>query len=128
MEGQQILTKPCIKVDGSGPVDTPGEPGHGQAATDHAGFDFFSGISLSPKHQAAAGTRGRAATTPAFPLFYFAGREVPRCPCRTTVLVLASCTPPLQWPLQTTRFSYHPMEYRVHFHSWSSSEQPRLTE
>lgn len=50
-----------------GPMGSPGEPGHGHAATDHASFDFFSGISLSPKHQAAA-----------LPLFCSANREMAR--------------------------------------------------
>lgn len=87
MGGQQILIKPCIKVDGAGRVDILGEPGHGQAATDHAGFDFFRGISLSPKHQAAAGARGRAAMTLLFPCFtLLAGRcpgvlAGPQCWC-----------------------------------------------
>lgn len=104
-----LLTKPCMKGNGTGaaslaslhlgPMDSPGEPGHGQAATDHAGFHFFSGISLSRNHKAAAGPRGRAFMTPALPLFRSAGREVVRAgvslplhPCRTTVLVLMSCT------------------------------------
>lgn len=61
-----------------GPMGSPGEPGHGHAATDHDSFDFFSGISLSPKHQAAAGTRRRAFMTPTFPLFCSANREMAR--------------------------------------------------
>ena len=59
----------------------------------------YSDISLSPKHPAAAGTRGRAFMNPALPLFRSAGREVagagvslPLPPCRTTVLVLTSYT------------------------------------
>lgn len=95
----------------------PGEPGHGQAATDHVSFDFFSDISPFPKHQAAAETRGRAFMTPALPLFSTAGRagvSLPLHPCRTTVLVCMSCTRHLQWPLQPAHFSYHSMGHRVH--------------
>lgn len=98
------------------------EAGHGQAATDHAGIGFFSDISPSAKHQAVAGVRGRLFMTPILPLLHSAGMAVagagmsqPLCPCRTTVLVLTSCTGLSQWPLQPAHFSYHSMGYRVHF-------------
>lgn len=68
-----------------GAVGSPGQPGHGCTATDRAGFDFFSGISLFSKHWAAAGTRGRAFMTPALPVLCsdaggWSGLGCP-CPC-----------------------------------------------
>lgn len=115
-----LLTKPCIKGDGIGIASLASCTLAPWAVLGSLGMVTLPRI-MPALISSVASLFPPNTKLQLFPCFaLLTGRwpglgYLPPCPCRTTVLVLISCTGPLQRPLQPAHFSYHSMEHRVHF-------------